>query len=73
MRITNMDTIERTFEDALQISIGWAPSLSDIENKAIEIATLTGRDWSDCGEYEKQSFRDAAQQTFETDQTPIIS
>jgi hypothetical protein len=31
-----------------------------LENLAIEQAMLCGRDWADCGEYERELFRDEA-------------
>ncbi len=36
-----------------------------LEAKAIEIAADCGRDWLDCGEHERETFRDAARKELE--------
>lgn len=55
-----MQNIDQCFEAALKASIEWTPSFEDIENMAIELAATNGRDWSDCGAYEKELYKDEA-------------
>lgn len=55
-----MDKTEQAFADALRISTEWRPSRQEIENLAIEQAALNGRDWIDCGAYEREAYMDEA-------------
>ena len=36
-----------------------------LEDRAMQIASECGRDWIDCGEYERETFRDAARAEME--------
>jgi len=56
----NMDRIDTITTTAIEISAAWTPSRDDLENLAVEQAMLCGRDWTDCGEYEREMFRDEA-------------
>lgn len=55
-----MPTLDDGFERALKASLEWTPSPQDIENMAIELAAINGRDWADCGAYERMLYEDEA-------------
>ena len=35
-------------------------TFTEIETAAINLAEMNGRDWIDCGEYEREAYRDEA-------------
>ena len=59
-----MTDLNQVYSAAVKASKEWVPSTADIDNAAIEIAALYGRDWNDCCEYERETFRDEARRKF---------